>query len=97
MWSLGVILFVFLCGSPPFEGDENKEIFKNVLKTDLTFDPADWDRVSKEAKDLITKMLDKKPDQRISAQDCLNHPWFAMNHANETEEADKLLILNRMR
>ena len=27
----------------------------------------------------------------------MNHPWFAMNHANETEEADKLLILNRMR
>lgn len=32
VWSLGVILFVFLCGYPPFEGDNNKEIFRNVLK-----------------------------------------------------------------
>ena len=54
VWSLGVILFVFLCGYPPFEGDNNKEIFKNVLKQDLKFDPADWTTVSKEAKDLVS-------------------------------------------
>ena len=67
VWSLGVILFVFLCGYPPFEGDENKEIFKNVLKTPLQFDPQDWDKVSKEAKELITMMLEKDPSKRISA------------------------------
>lgn len=31
IWSLGVILYVFLCGYPPFEGDNNTQIFKNVL------------------------------------------------------------------
>ena len=31
VWSLGIILYIFLCGYPPFEGDNNKEIFKNVL------------------------------------------------------------------
>ena len=76
IWSLGVILFVFLCGYPPFEGDNNKEIFRNVIKQQLTFDPADWDRVSDSAKDLVSKMLNKDPETRISAQDCLNHPWF---------------------
>ena len=67
VWSLGVILFVFLCGYPPFEGDENKEIFKNILKKPLQFDPQDWDKVSKEAKELITMMLEKDPSKRISA------------------------------
>jgi calcium-dependent protein kinase len=68
IWSLGVILFVFLCGYPPFEGDNNKEIFRNVIKQPLTFDPADWNNISASAKDLVSKMLDKDPTQRISAQ-----------------------------
>ena len=32
VWSLGIILYIFLCGYPPFEGDNSSEIFKNVLK-----------------------------------------------------------------
>lgn len=67
VWSLGVILFVFLCGYPPFEGDNNKEIFRNVLKQPLTFDPADWNTISDSAKDLVSKMLEKDPTKRISA------------------------------
>ena len=78
VWSLGVILFVFLCGYPPFEGDDNKEIFRNVLKSPLEFDPEDWNIVSVQAKDLVSKMLDKDPSTRISAQACLEHPWFTM-------------------
>lgn len=54
VWSLGVILFIMLCGYPPFEGDNNKEIFKNVLKQKLEFDPEDWTSISDEAKDLIS-------------------------------------------
>ena len=77
VWSLGVILFVFLCGYPPFEGDNNKEIFRNVVKQPLTYDPADWNTISDQAKDLVTKMLQKDPKKRITAQQCLDHPWFA--------------------
>lgn len=46
VWSLGIMLFVLLCGYPPFEGDDNKEIFRNVLKTPLEFEAADWDSIS---------------------------------------------------
>lgn len=57
IWSLGVILYIMLCGYPPFEGDNNKEIFKRVLQDELEFDPEDWSTTSKEAKDLICRML----------------------------------------
>lgn len=96
VWSLGIILFVFLCGYPPFEGDNNKEIFKNVLKQELIFDPADWKTVSDEAKDLVTKMLAKDPEKRITADECSKHPWFKINHISELHEEDKLRVLRRI-
>ena len=68
IWSLGIILYIFLCGYPPFEGDSNKEIFRNVLNQNLKFDPEDWQNVSDDAKHLISRMLDKNHRTRISAQ-----------------------------
>ena len=79
VWSLGVILFIMLCGYPPFEGDNNKEIFKRVLQQKLEFDPEDWTFISAEAKDLITQMLQKDPAKRIKVIACLEHPWFELN------------------
>ena len=38
IWSLGVILFILLCGYPPFEGNSNKEIFNHILHQELIFD-----------------------------------------------------------
>lgn len=67
IWSLGIILFIFLCGYPPFEGDNNKEIFRNVLTQQLIFEPEDWAHVSQDAKHLISRMLDKNHRTRISA------------------------------
>lgn len=76
VWSLGIILFIMLCGYPPFDGDNNKEIFKRVLKQKVEFDPQDWDDISSEAKELITLMLEKDPTRRIGIVDCLAHTWF---------------------
>lgn len=61
VWSLGIILYIFLCGYPPFEGDNSGEIFKNVLRNDVTFAEDDWGAISNEAKDLIIRMLNKDP------------------------------------
>lgn len=69
-------MYIFLCGYPPFEGENSKEIFRNILQQDLKFDKDDWQNISKEAKNLIKKMLDKNPKTRITANECIEHPWF---------------------
>jgi calcium-dependent protein kinase len=54
---MGVLLFIMLSGRPPFAGKDNKEIIKNVLKGQFSFDHPNFKAVSDEAKDLITKLL----------------------------------------
>jgi calcium-dependent protein kinase len=71
-----VILFVLLCGYPPFDGDSNKDIFRAILKAKLDFDEDEWAGISDEAKDLISKLLDKDPKKRIKINKALKHSWF---------------------
>lgn len=61
MWSLGVILFIMLCGYPPFEGEAKNIIFDRILHQDLEFDPFYWDDISPEVKDFLGKLLNKDP------------------------------------
>lgn len=49
---------------------------EKVAKGAFSFESEEWDETSKEAKDLIRKMLTMDPTKRYSAQDCLNDPWF---------------------
>jgi calcium-dependent protein kinase len=87
LWSCGVILFVLLCGYPPFDGDSNKDIFRAILKNKLEFDEEEWGNISDEAKDLIGKLLVKDPKKRIKIDQALNHPWFEKLE-NMSEDAD---------
>lgn len=87
LWSCGVILFVLLCGYPPFDGDSNKDIFRAILKNKLEFDEEEWGNISEEAKDLIGKLLVKDPKKRIKIDQALNHPWFE-KWENMSEDAD---------
>lgn len=76
IWSCGVILYIFLCGYPPFNGKNNTEIFERILQGAYCFPVEDWSYVSQEAKDLVTKMLTYEPSKRPTADDLLKHPWF---------------------
>lgn len=76
IWSCGVILYILLCGYPPFGGNTDKEILYRVGKGKFSFEAPEWDATSPEVKDLITKMLTFDPQRRLTAEACLKHPWI---------------------
>lgn len=79
IWSCGVILYILLCGYPPFNGDSDTDIMKAVKKGKFEFPVEDWSNISKEAIDLITNMLKYAPKERLTAGQCLAHTWFKNN------------------
>ena len=75
MWSIGVILYIMLCGSPPFNGSDDQIIAK-VKRGTWEFRGQIWSNISDEAKDIVTKLMTKNPEERLSAVDALDHPWI---------------------
>ena len=76
LWSIGVILYILLTGRPPFDGNDDDEILKNVEigVYDKTSYP--YPSLSSYAKDLINKLLQYDPKKRINAEEALEHQWF---------------------
>lgn len=92
MWSAGCILYILLCGYPPFYGDDNQEILEMVRKGAFDFDGEEWDNVSSEAKDLIKKLI-TRPERRLTAQEALQHKWIKL-YTNKKQNTKLLAKLN---
>ncbi|XP_036378703.1 calcium/calmodulin-dependent protein kinase type IV [Megalops cyprinoides] len=76
MWSVGVILYILLCGFEPFfdpRGDQY--MYSRILNCDYEFVSPWWDEVSLNAKDLVSKLIVQDPHKRLTVQQALQHPW----------------------
>jgi len=76
LWSLGVIMYILLCGYPPFYHQSQAQLFRLIKKGKYDFDPEYWSDVSEEAKDLIRRCLTVDPASRLTADEALQHPWI---------------------
>ena len=90
-WSLGVILFVLLCGDFPFKGLSIPELLQSIVKADLKIPP----NPTEIASDLLIKLLNSDPTQRYSPSEILKHPWINKNRLPKNTKKDLNQRINR--
>ena len=57
VWSIGVVLYIMLCGFPPFYSENTIALFRQIRRGDYSFPSPYWDSISDYAKDLVRRML----------------------------------------
>ena len=92
-WSCGVLMYIMLCGEPPFPGETEEEIFENIKKGSYSFSPPEFSNVSENCKDLIKKLLAPNKKDRIKASEALKHQFFWENY-NPNIAMDKSMDIN---
>ncbi|KAI9271308.1 kinase-like domain-containing protein, partial [Sporodiniella umbellata] len=79
IWSVGVIMYTLLSGYTPFYGEDQNELFDEIIKGKYQFDEEYWSDISDEAMNLIDRMLAHDPKERITAEEALDDPWITSN------------------
>ena len=81
IWSLGVIMYILLCGFPPFYSNNGMAISPGMKKRIRTgqydFPNPEWKNVSQSAKDLIKGMLNVDPSKRLTIEEVMRNKWIA--------------------
>ena len=81
IWSLGIILYVMLCGFLPFEDKHVKDLYRKILSGSYSFP----NHVSPTARDLISKMIVVPRSGRIKLSDLKSHPWIVENYGDSLD------------
>jgi calcium-dependent protein kinase len=76
LWSIGVITYCLLSGTPPFFSKDKEALFKMIRKDSVKFNKKIWESTSEQAKDFIKYILNKNHKKRPNARKALQHKWF---------------------
>lgn len=85
IWSAGIMMYQLLTGKFPFWDNVRdctlQEVWKSILTERVDFEAVELSNISRDARDLLRKMLHRDPNRRVSANDALKHPWLAEKDA----------------
>jgi len=79
LWSLGVIIYLLLSGTLPFDDDDDREIARQTIHDEVDFSYHVWKKVSSDTKKMIKKLLEKDKKDRMTLEEVLQHPWILKN------------------
>ena len=85
IWACGIILYIMLCGKPPFYSQDEEELKKKICSMKYDFNHPEFKKVSQDAIELIKKIL-VPPEKRLSASEILSTPWLKENAPHATGE-----------
>lgn len=84
MWAVGVVTYILLSGTMPFDDDNRTRLYRLILKAKYNYIGEHWKDVSASAKDFIDKSLVLDPNVRLTASQALKHPWIVTNAAGSS-------------
>ena len=77
MWGLGVISYLMVSGGvSPFWAGSRYRIMSRIINCDYNFNQPNFELVTETARDFITRLLITDPEERMTASECLQHPWL---------------------
>ena len=89
VWTIGVMLHLYISGKLPFEATNKDELKEEILKTELDIEELKKHSIEQDAIDLISKMLKKDPNQRATIPDILKHPWLVQKEEDFNSELNQ--------
>lgn len=95
-WSCGVIMYLLLCGRPPFNGRDDREVLAKVRKGRLAFVDKEWSHISMDAQDLVRQLMTRNPNERCTAEQALNHDWLKHKAPKATDVALKQGFVDKL-
>jgi len=88
MWALGAVAYMLLSGTRPFHHEDKRKKARMIRHEPLSFPDKYWLRISPEARDFCSALMQKQPCDRLSASEALVHPWIKQRSRAHSEAAD---------